>query len=112
MQPVPPRSFLLRTGLLLAGLVCCALLYAVTAQPRGKGRPRPRRFALCSDDGTLCTPDSEAAPLDGPPARARQQHLAKLGVERWHAQGCKGKGFKIALLDSGFRGYKAHLGKA
>jgi hypothetical protein len=137
MQPGTPRSFLIRTGLLLAGLVCCTLLYAVTAQPRTRTKHRPRRLlpgtagrnsspdslagergqegkasgTSNSDDGSVCTPDSEAAPLDGSPVRARQQHLAKLGVEAWHAQGHKGKGFKVAILDSGFRGYKNHQGK-
>lgn len=30
----------------------------------------------------------------------------------WHAQGWKGQGLKAAVLDSGFRGYRAHLGAA
>src|SRR5262249_54023002 len=47
-----------------------------------------------------------------PPARERQQILARLGVERWHTAGHLGQGVKIAILDSGFRGYRAHLGTA
>jgi subtilisin family serine protease len=42
----------------------------------------------------------------------RLNHLAQLGVDRWHAQGCSGRGIKVAILDSGFRGYRAHLGRA
>jgi subtilisin family serine protease len=44
--------------------------------------------------------------------RQRSQHLAQLGVDRWHALGCSGRGVKVAILDSGFRGYRAHLGRA
>jgi subtilisin family serine protease len=33
-------------------------------------------------------------------------------VSAWHEAGSRGKGVKVAVLDSGFRGYKAHLGKA
>jgi subtilisin family serine protease len=42
----------------------------------------------------------------------RAQHLARLGVDRWHAAGYRGQGIKIAVLDSGFRGYRAFLGNA
>jgi subtilisin family serine protease len=42
----------------------------------------------------------------------RKQHLARLGVDRWHTAGLRGRGVKIAVLDSGFRGYRAFLGKA
>jgi hypothetical protein len=44
---------------------------------------------------------------------ARQRaHVARLGADRWHAAGCRGHGVKVALLDSGFRGYRGQLGKA
>ncbi|HEV3259435.1 MAG TPA: S8 family serine peptidase [Gemmataceae bacterium] len=45
-----------------------------------------------------------------PTAGAR--HLARLGVERWHAAGFRGRGVKVAVLDSGFRGYREQLGKS
>jgi subtilisin family serine protease len=35
-----------------------------------------------------------------------------MGVDRWHQHGYRGRGVKIAVLDSGFRGYRAHLGKS
>lgn len=38
--------------------------------------------------------------------------LERLGVPAWHAQGWTGQGLKIAVLDSGFHGYQAHLGTA
>ena len=30
----------------------------------------------------------------------------------WHAAGCRGQGVKVAVLDTGFRGYRDFLGKA
>jgi subtilisin family serine protease len=35
-----------------------------------------------------------------------------MGVGRWHQLGCRGQGVKVAILDTGFRGYRAHLGEA
>jgi hypothetical protein len=45
-------------------------------------------------------------------AAQRLKHLARLGVDRWQAAGYRGQGVKIAVLDTGFRGYHNHLGKA
>jgi hypothetical protein len=42
----------------------------------------------------------------------RGKHLAKVGVEAWHARGLRGKGVKVAILDTGFRGYHEHLGRS
>ncbi|MFN4259938.1 MAG: S8 family serine peptidase [Gemmataceae bacterium] len=50
-------------------------------------------------------------PAEENAALLRQQLLQRLGVDRWHEAGFRGQGVKIALLDSGFRGYRAHLGK-
>jgi hypothetical protein len=58
------------------------------------------------------TPDCETdAPFANPVAQ-RARHLSNLGVSFWHGAGYRGKGLKIAILDSGFRGYRAHLGRA
>jgi hypothetical protein len=38
--------------------------------------------------------------------------LDRLRVRAWHARGYRGKGVKIAILDSGFHGYRQALGKA
>jgi hypothetical protein len=43
-------------------------------------------------------------------ATERAKHLTLLGVDRWHATGYRGHGLKVAILDSGFRGYREHLG--
>jgi hypothetical protein len=42
----------------------------------------------------------------------RSEQLSRLGVSRWHADGYRGRGVKVAILDSGFRGYRNYLGKA
>jgi subtilisin family serine protease len=38
--------------------------------------------------------------------------LIRLGVDGWHAAGVKGQGVKVAVLDSGFRGWQNWLGTA
>jgi hypothetical protein len=38
-------------------------------------------------------------------------HLHLLGVDAWHAKGFKGQNTAVTVLDSGFRGYRVHLGK-
>jgi subtilisin family serine protease len=61
--------------------------------------------------GVTATRGSEPLPPAGP-VLDRPAHLALLGVDRWHAAGIKGKGVRVAVLDSGFRGYREHLGQA
>jgi subtilisin family serine protease len=58
------------------------------------------------------TPSAAAIPPSANRQELRLQHLARLGVDRWHAAGYRGQGVKIAILDTGFRGYRAHLGQA
>ncbi len=41
---------------------------------------------------------------------ARSKALAELDVERWHRRGNRGAGVTIAVLDTGFRGYRTFLG--
>jgi Subtilase family len=45
------------------------------------------------------------------PAKLRKELFDVLGVQRWHEQGLRGKGVKVAILDSGFRNYRSFLGK-
>ncbi len=59
------------------------------------------------------TPDSEVpAAANEDPARVRECMLESLGVAAWHRDGFKGRGVKVAVLDTGFRGYQSHLGHA
>ena len=52
------------------------------------------------------TPETAAGPV-----QELRQHLEQLGVPRWHQLGWRGQGVKVAVIDSGFRGYRSALGK-
>jgi subtilisin family serine protease len=54
--------------------------------------------------------DSEAVSLTSV-HRDQASHLTLLGVDRWQLRGYRGQGIKIAVLDTGFRGYRDYLGK-
>jgi hypothetical protein len=82
------------------------LLLVLLLGPAESGSGSPRSSAEA-----CATPDSFAA-ADPLPARQRERILSKLGVDRWHSAGFRGRGIKIAVLDTGFRGYRAHLGGA
>ncbi len=74
---------------------------------------KPRLFAAEAPAPSVqeSTPESVTPPY-ADPLQARLQHLARLGADRWHAAGYRGRGVKIAILDTGFRGYRAYLGRA
>ena len=91
----------------LAVVLACALA-VVVARPG----PPPEVRAADHEDSTTSTRDSGSIPAEPYPARQRALLLARLGVERWHELGCRGQGVKVAILDTGFRGYTAHLGEA
>ncbi len=55
-------------------------------------------------------PPDEAVSLSATPEQ--RAAVALLGADRWQAQGYRGQGVKIAVLDTGFRGWRDHLGKA
>jgi subtilisin family serine protease len=42
---------------------------------------------------------------------AQAEAMQRLGVPAWHAARLRGRGVKVAILDSGFRGYRQALGK-
>jgi subtilisin family serine protease len=84
--------------LLLGGslfLLAAATLPGVDAPPK----PGP------STEQT--TPDAAVPSAD---QQTRVQHLSGLGVDRWHRKGFRGQGLKVAILDTGFRGYRSFLG--
>lgn len=66
------------------------------------------------------SPAASAAAEEGQADRAatasaggeRTRHLDWLGVHGWHDAGYLGQGVKVAILDSGWRGYREHLGHA
>jgi subtilisin family serine protease len=47
-----------------------------------------------------------------PPAGPKELVLTRLGVDRWLAAGFRGRGVKVAVIDTGFRGWRNQLGKA
>jgi subtilisin family serine protease len=57
------------------------------------------------------TPESTPTEVTAQPAVQRARHLDHLGAAAWHRAGYRGQGITVAILDSGFRGYKAFFGK-
>jgi subtilisin family serine protease len=82
--------------------------FAVSRPPAVSVSELPK---LCSAE-VQTTPDCGPTPPLKYPQRRRKEQLTRLGVNRWHAAGFRGQGVKIALLDTGFRGYRAQLGHA
>jgi subtilisin family serine protease len=78
-------------------------------------RPRALRLMVCFLAALVglatvfappATPDADPTPpLD------HAAHLERLGVPSWHRQGYRGQGVKIAILDTGFHGWRQYLGK-
>src|SRR5207244_3182662 len=57
-------------------------------------------------------PSRRPSPAEAALTAERAHHLSELGVDRWLSAGATGRGVKVAVLDSGLRGYKDQLGKA
>jgi subtilisin family serine protease len=102
----------LRPLLVLGSLLCLALSLpqASAFGPFAGSLLRAGQRLIAWEEAA--SPDCGAPPIEPFPARQRARQLAQLGVDRWHQAGITGKGIKIAILDSGFRGYRAHLGRA
>jgi subtilisin family serine protease len=105
-------------GILLPGITRRRALLAwllLVALPLGHVCDWQPPVAYDSGSSSLveeATPDTEVLPDEPHPLQQRLRHFAHLGIDRWHKAGAHGKGVKIAILDSGFRGYRQHLGKA
>ncbi len=97
------RAALLRVWLLV---LAAGFAFAHLGLPRAQ--PNPSLALAVAEEAT---PDSVVPPGPYSPAWQRRQILTRLGVDRWHADGQRGRGLKIAVLDSGFRGYRQFLGK-
>jgi subtilisin family serine protease len=87
----------------LRWLAALFTLLAFLAVPVGDALPTARPAAALECDSST---------LSSTTAAHRSQHLTRLGVDRWHAAGLRGRGVKVAILDSGFRGYREFLGKS
>ena len=74
------------------------------------GDPRSQMARVAAETPAPGADDS--APPYADPLGQRLQHLARLGADRWYAAGYRGRGIKVAILDTGFRNYRAHLGRA
>jgi subtilisin family serine protease len=59
----------------------------------------------------LAAPAPAEVPGSGPGSTPAPEYLARLGADRWHTAGVRGKGVKVAVLDTGFRGWRDQLGK-
>lgn len=88
-----------------AALLCTSAFFAFDhlVAPAGSSRHQLQAAAA--------TPDAVAANAQAtPPGRA--EFLERLGVAAWHKAGERGSGLKVAVLDSGFNGYRDYLGNA
>jgi subtilisin family serine protease len=109
LLPGISRRRAVTSGLLLAGLLVCLVDQGSKLRPGLWLLGSSARLHARSEEAT---PDAEILPDEPHPLRQRLKRLVDLGVDRWHGAGVRGKGVKIAILDSGFRGYRAQLGKA
>src|SRR5437588_10264357 len=82
-----------------------ALVGLALARPAPTPRPPTR-------DATAEQAESSAPPAPPTHFRARATLLRRLRADRWHADGYRGQGVTVAVLDSGFRGWRRHLGGA
>jgi subtilisin family serine protease len=93
-------------------VLACSLVLAVAAP---SARPGPDTSSFNGHDiglGEEASPQRlpAVAPATVPPMW--QEQLARSGADRWHAAGYRGQGVKVAVLDTGFRGYRSFLGTA
>src|SRR5262245_4540866 len=90
------------------GLLAFLLVLALLGVDFIDRRPRLAPRDAASEQ---TTPERSPAEPSGPVLELRRTHLAQLGATRWHQAGTRGQGVKIAVLDSGLRGYRAFLGR-
>src|SRR5437762_2622441 len=104
------RSLRKSLPLLSLAVLAILLLSMVVIAPASV---RPARAVRTSGDGVGEAEESRTI-TPAPTTLAsqlRDQHLTRIGVDRWHTAGYRGKGVKVAVLDTGFRGYHNFLGK-
>src|SRR3954452_25465677 len=69
--------------------------------------PRPSAPGPAAEQAETYAPPDPTAHF-----RARAQLLRRLRADRWQADVYRGQGVTVAVLDSGFRGWRRHLGGA
>jgi hypothetical protein len=96
-----------RLSWLVAAVFCCLALAGPAMVPSARAYPPPATLPKAD-----ATPGQASTAWMAQAVEQRHQHLAQLGVERWQTAGYRGRGVKVAILDTGFRGYHNFLGRA
>src|SRR6516165_7511667 len=102
------RARFFRAGLVPRLVLALAVLVPVFSSTRLAPEGASARFLNAEE----ATPDSIPGNAASAPGLERGRHLEQLGAQRWHDAGYLGQGVKIAILDTGFQGYKKFLGLA
>ena len=102
------RARFFRAGLVPRLVLALAVLVPVFSSTRPAPEGASARFLNAEE----ATPDSIPGNAASAPGLERGRHLEHLGAQRWHDAGYLGQGVKIAILDTGFQGYKKFLGLA
>ncbi|HEY7308379.1 MAG TPA: S8 family serine peptidase [Gemmataceae bacterium] len=89
-------------------LVCAAIVSA----PRLSHPVAPSAAVVRAGSERAATPDASQFVTTADAQPQRSELLEQMGVRAWHARGWRGRGLKVAVLDSGFSGYRTHLGEA
>jgi subtilisin family serine protease len=106
---VPPGSWSFVVITVGTGLV---LVIFLSPPPQGLDRCQAAADSPLSAWENPSSIDREGPVYDPDPQGSRNRIFESLRVSSWHAQGWRGQGVKVAILDSGFHGYRAHLGRA
>src|SRR5262245_12259228 len=86
-----PRMAIYRRARSILGLVPVLALIGLFSLQTQAAEPEAAALALLRQD--------------------QAKHISFLGLDRWQSLGYRGQGIKIAVLDTGFRGYQDQLGK-
>jgi hypothetical protein len=82
----------------------------IVSVPRLSPPVVPSASIVLADSEGAATPDASPFGTAAGALPQRSELLERMGVRAWHARGWRGRGLKVAVLDSGFSGYWMHLG--